>query len=236
MTNSPRIGLPYLDAAQAQKHVTVNEALARLDMVVAGRAETMTLTVPPASPFEGEVHIVPGGASDVWAGHDGEVAAYLNGGWEFLVPWAGWRLWVASEGGEALFDGSDWRLALQPTGPGGAFTLLRQAEIDHAVTAGATSQTTAFIPDKAIVLGVTARVIEEIGGVTSWSLGVSGSPDRYGSGIGPGVNSYAHGVTGSPLAYYGASALLLTAEGGSFTGGRVRLAIHYFDLSPPRPV
>lgn len=236
MGNSPRIGLAYLDAAQAQKHVTMNEALARLDMAVAGRAETMMLATPPVSPLEGEAHIVPAGAAGAWAGHDGKVAAFINGGWEFLVPWAGWRLWVAAEGGEAVFDGTDWRVVSQPTGPGGAFTLLGQAEIDHAVTAGTTSATTAFIPDKAIVLGVTARVIEEIGGVTSWSLGVSGSPDRYGSGIGPGVNSYAHGVTGSPLAYYGGSSLLLTAEGGSFTGGKVRIVIHYFDLSPPRAV
>ncbi len=36
MSNSPRIGLPLLDAAQAQKHVTMNEALARLDVVAGG--------------------------------------------------------------------------------------------------------------------------------------------------------------------------------------------------------
>jgi len=43
-------------------------------------------------------------------------------------------------------------------------------------------------------------------------------------------------VTGTPLAYYGGSSLLLTAEGGSFTGGAVRLVAHYFELSPPRAV
>lgn len=236
MSNSPRIGLPYLDAAQAQKHVTVNEALARLDMASAGRVETMALASPAASPGEGEAHIVATGAGGEWAGQDGNVAVYLNGGWDFVPPWAGWRLWVASEFGFAIFDGADWRLVSQPTAPGGGFTVMRQVEVDHAIGAGDTSETTAFIPDKAIVLGVTARVIASVTGAAAWSLGVTGSPDRYGAGIGVGLNAYAHGVTGSPLAYYGGSSLLLTAEGGSFTGGTVRIAVHYFELAPPRPV
>jgi hypothetical protein len=86
------------------------------------------------------------------------------------------------------------------------------------------------------VLGVTSRVIAPITGATGWQMGVNGSPDRYGSGIGVAANSYAHGVTGSPQAYYGGSSLLLTAEGADFTGGAVRMAVHYFDLSPPREV
>ena len=236
MSNSPRIGLPYLDAAQAQKHVTMNEALARLDTAAASRVETMALASPPASPVEGEAHIVPAGAGGAWAGEDGNVAVYLNGGWDFLAPWAGWSLWVAAETAFALFDGTGWQLTSQPTAAGGAFTQLRQAEIDHVVSADTTSETTAFIPDKAIVLGVTARVIAEITGPTAWSLGVAGSPDRYGTGIGVGLNSYAHGVTSSPLAYYGASSLLLTAESGSFSSGTVRIAVHYYALTPPRPV
>jgi hypothetical protein len=113
---------------------------------------------------------------------------------------------------------------------------LRQVEIDHVITAGPTSETSAIIPDKAVVLGVTARVVADITGATSWSLGVTGSPDRYGSGFGVGANSYAHGVTGSPLTYFGATSLLLTSAGGDFTGGTVRIAVHFLELSPPRTV
>ena len=234
MSNSPRLALPYLDAAQAQKHVTMNEGLARLDMAAAGRVETMVLSSPPASPVEGEAHIISEGAGDAWAGHDRKVAAYLNGGWDFIAPWAGWKLWVAGSSGFAMFDGASWNLVSQPTSASGAVTALRQVEVDHVIASGATSETTAFIPDKAIVLGVTGRVTAEIGGAAAWSLGVSGSPDRYGSGIGLSLNTSVTGVTGSPLAYYGDSPLLLTAEGGSFTGGAVRLAVHYFELAPPR--
>ena len=236
MSNSPRIGLPFLDAAQAQKHVTMNEALARLDVVAGARVETMALASPPAAPNEGEAHLVPTAAGGAWAGQDGNVAVFLNGGWDFITPWAGWRLWVASDTGFAVHDGVDWQVTSQPTSPGGALSALRQVEIDHTVAAGSTSETTPFIPDKAIVLGVTGRVTVGITGAASWSLGVTGSPDRYGSGIGASLNSFAHGVTGSPLAYYGGSSLLLTTEGADFTGGTVRLAVHYFEVSPPRSV
>jgi hypothetical protein len=236
MSNSPRIGLPYLDAAQAQKHVTMNEALARLDVIAAGRVETLALTSPPLSPVDGEAHIVPAGATGAWIGRDGEVAVSLNGGWDFIAPWAGWRLWSASDNGSVIFDGTDWLMVAQPLSTGGALSALRHAEIDHVIAAGATSLTAAFIPDKAIVLGATARVTGAITGAASWSLGVTGSPDRYGSGFGVGLNAFAHGVTGSPLAYFGASTLLLTAAGGDFTGGIVRIAVHYFELSPPRAI
>jgi hypothetical protein len=234
MSNSPRIGLPYLDAAQAQKHVTMNEALARLDLVAAARVETIALATPPVSPADGDGHLVPAGSGGAWAGHAGEVAIFLNGGWEFVSPWAGWRVWVASETGFAVYDGIDWQLASQPVSPGGALTALRQVEVDHTIAAGSMSETTAFIPDKAIVLGVTARVRAGITGAASWSLGVTGSPDRYGSGFGVSLDAFAHGVTGSPMAYFGASSLLLTAAGGDFTGGEVRIVAHYFELSPPR--
>ena len=236
MSNSPRIGLPFLDAAQAQKHVTMNEALARLDMAAAARVETMALASPPANPSEGDAHLVPAGATGDWSGQDANVAVFLNGGWDFITPWAGWRLWVASVPGFAVYDGADWQVVSQPISPGGALSALRQVEIDHLVGAGATSVTTAFIPDKAIVLGVTGRVTVAITGATSWSLGVTGSPDRYGSGIGVGFNAFAHGVTTSPLAYFGGSSLLLTSAGADFTGGTVRLVAHYFELSPPRSV
>ena len=236
MSSSARLGLPFLDAAQAQKHVTVNESLARIDMVAAAQALTMDQTVPPATPAEGEAHIVPGGASGDWSGREGEVVVFLNGGWDFISPWAGWRLWVAGQNGVAVFDGTAWQLEHQPVTVGGALTALRIAEIDHAVLSGATSTTASFIPDKAIVLGVTGRVTAAITGATSWQLGVAGSPDRYGSGFGVGPGSYAHGVSGTPLAYYGGSSLLLTAQGGSFTSGTVRLAVHYYELSPPRAI
>ncbi len=236
MSNSPRIGLQYLDAAQAQKHVTVNEALARLDVAAAGQVADMDLSSPPVSPAEGSAHIVASGAVGDWTGRDGGVAVFLNGGWDFIQPWSGWRLWVIAEPGLAIYDGDSWQLADQQVSAGGALSAMRIAELDHVVSAGATSETSAFVPDKAVVVGVTARVTSAVTGATSWSLGATGSPDRYGSGFGVSQNAFAHGVTGSPIAYFGGSTLLMTATGGNFTGGAVRLDVHYIDIAPPRPV
>jgi hypothetical protein len=235
MSDTARFAMPLLDAAQAQKHVTVNEALVRADALGCGRVEDRDRTEPPATPAEGRVHIVGAGATGDWAGHDGALALFLNGGWEFISPWGGCSVWVASERTRVTRQGGAWLAGHAGGSPGGAATLMRVAEIDHALS-GSVSQTAPVIPDKAVVLGVTGRVTVQITGASSWSLGVPGSPDRYGSGYGTGAGSYAQGVTGQPQAYYGVTPLAITAQGGSFSGGKVRLAVHLLELSPPAAV
>ncbi|MBL4874472.1 MAG: DUF2793 domain-containing protein, partial [Rhodobacteraceae bacterium] len=72
-------------------------------------------------------------------------------------------------------------------------------------------------------------------GVSSWSLGVTGAVDRYGNGLGLGLNSYAKGAAG-PVTYWADTALEITADAGSFDGGVVRLAVHFMELQVPRAV
>ena len=48
--SSPRLALPYLQPSQAQKHVTHNEALLRLDAIVQLALEAMGAEVPPMEP------------------------------------------------------------------------------------------------------------------------------------------------------------------------------------------
>lgn len=236
MSNSLRFNMPFVDAAQAQKHVTVNEALARIDALAAGRVETRGGAVPPGAPADGEVHITGDAPTGAWAGQPGRLAIFSNGGWEFVAPWAGARAWVVSEGRSVVFNGTAWLGEASGASPTGAATLSEVVTIDHAVAAGPVSVVAGAIPDKAIVLGVTGRVTEEIGGAAGWKLGVSGGADRYGSGIGVALNAYVHGVSGSPLAYYGDTDLVLTAEGADFAGGRVLLAVHLQRLVPPAAV
>jgi len=134
------------------------------------------------------------------------------------------------------FTGGFWVAGRLTGTAGGAETLGRVIEIDHTLALAASSTTTAIIPDKAVVLGVTGRVTTALAGVTGWSLGVAGATNRYGSGYGPAFNAFAHGVTGQPQAYFGATALEITAEGGSFTAGAIRLAVHFLAISPPGTV
>jgi hypothetical protein len=106
---SPRLALPYLAPAQAQKHVTVNEALDRLDLLVQAAVSDRTRTAPPASPVVGDRHIVAGPATGAWAGQEGRIALALPGGlWDFVVPKAGWRVEILAEGRGATYSGSAW--------------------------------------------------------------------------------------------------------------------------------
>lgn len=225
--------MPLLDAAQAQKHVTLNEALVRADALGAGLAQDWGLTVPPVAPLDGSVWIVAAVATGDWGGHDDEIALFLNGGWAFIAPWPGASFWVPGLGNRLTWTGAAWVEGVVAASPGGAATVQRVIEVDHALAAGANSVTGGVIPDKAVVMGVTARVTAAITGASGWSLGVSGATDRYGTGYGTALGAFAHGVTGQPQAYYGATALEITAEGGAFTAGAVRLAVHLQEIIPP---
>lgn len=109
MSNSNRLALPFIDAAQSQKHVTHNEAVVVLDALVHLAVKARNVVAPPASPVEGDRYLVPSGATGAFAGHADAVAAFDNGGWAFLSPKAGWRIYVESEGLFLLFDGTAWK-------------------------------------------------------------------------------------------------------------------------------
>lgn len=102
------IGLPYLLPSQAQKHVTVSESLRALDALVMATVETRMLSAPPASPLEGAAYIIGTGASGVWAGHDGEMAVWQDGTWNFHPPQEGWRVWNKAESALVAYVGGDW--------------------------------------------------------------------------------------------------------------------------------
>ena len=60
--------MPYILASQAQMHVTHNEALRLLDAIVQLSVLDRTRTAPPASPVDGDRHIVASGATGLWSG------------------------------------------------------------------------------------------------------------------------------------------------------------------------
>lgn len=100
--------LPYILAAQAQKHVTHNEALRLLDGLVQLSVLDRDLTAPPGSPADGDRYIVANGGTGDWAGWDLNVALFTDGAWLRLPPRIGWRAWVEDEGLLLVYDGADW--------------------------------------------------------------------------------------------------------------------------------
>ncbi len=236
MSNTSTLGLPLVQPSQAQKHVTVNEALVRLDALAQLTLGSRTLGTPPGAPGEGDLYFVPSGASGAWSGAEGTLALFANGGWAFVSPKTGWRAWVADEGVEASFDGVDWAVGAASISPNGAGFAMRVIEIDHAISAGATSDTVPVIPAQSVVFGITGIVLSDITGTaTAWRLGIDATSDnRYGSGLGLTTGSWLRGITSQPLAYYADTSLRLTGEGGDFAGGMVRFAVHVAELGLPR--
>jgi hypothetical protein len=90
MADTPNLVLPYLAANQSQKHVTVNEALRRLDALVQVTVQSAALAAPPGSPIEGQRWILPAAPTGAWAGHAGQIAAWQDGAWAFYAPLDGW--------------------------------------------------------------------------------------------------------------------------------------------------
>ncbi|HEV7880218.1 DUF2793 domain-containing protein [Bradyrhizobium sp.] len=109
MTDTPNLGLPFIEGSQAQKHVTHNEALRILDAAIQVAVLDLTRTSPPPSPAEGERHVVAAGATGAWAGHGNAIATWQDGAWAFLVPKSGWCIWSAADDVMFVFDGTHWR-------------------------------------------------------------------------------------------------------------------------------
>ncbi len=105
---TPILSLPLLLPAQAQKHVTHNEALLLLDVLAQLVVIDRSRTAPPVSPVEGDVHIVAPLATGDWAGQSGRLATWWQGGWTFLAPRDGWRAWDLDQDEEVVFDGGQW--------------------------------------------------------------------------------------------------------------------------------
>jgi|FEC22Drversion2_1045045.scaffolds.fasta_scaffold00075_97 hypothetical protein len=108
MADTARLKLPLLAAAQAQKHVTHNEALTALDTLVQLSVLDKDLTSPPASPAEGDGYIVAASASGAWTGWDGRIARYQDGLWRSFLPGEGWRAWVADEARNYVLSAGAW--------------------------------------------------------------------------------------------------------------------------------
>lgn len=133
MSETPNLALPLLAAAQAQKHVTHNEALLVIDALLGCALLDRDLAAPPPDPEEGDRYLVPASPIGEWAGKAGQIAALQGGSWCFLAPPAGCVALVVDEGALVVFDGSSW----QPATPA---TLHNLAQLGIGTAADATNR------------------------------------------------------------------------------------------------
>lgn len=108
MDFSAKLSLPYLLPNQAQKHVTLNDSLRRLDAIVQLSVISSELTTPPDNPEEGDRYLVGPESAGEWTGADGQVAAFQDGAWAFYTPQAGWIAWEEAASKLLVWDGQSW--------------------------------------------------------------------------------------------------------------------------------
>jgi hypothetical protein len=240
---TPRLGLPYVAAAQAQKHIPINESLARLDGLVQLAVESRSVSAQPASPVAGGVWIVPASATGAaWASQpSGVLLRFEAGAWEPLAPAEGVLAWVKDENQMVAFDGAAWtplsatfRGTTAAQTPNLANTRLEILE-QEVTLSGASTATGIAIPNRAIVLAVSTRTTVAVTGAASYNCGVSGDASKFGGSLGVAKNSSNIGVVG-PTAYYADTPVLISAVGGSFVTGKVRVAIHVLRFDAPAAV
>lgn len=108
---TPRLQLPYLAAAQAQKHVTVNEALSALDGLVQTAVESASLPAEPPAPPDGALYILPPNRTGPeWSLHPvGGLLRFADGGWTRLAANDGAIAYVRDVGAVLFRAGGEWK-------------------------------------------------------------------------------------------------------------------------------
>ena len=108
--HSARLALPYLAAGQMQKHVTLNEALTRLDALVQTVVVSRTATAQPGAPADGGLWILPVGATGAdWSMRPtGALVRAEGGGWTVVTAGDGLIALVEDADEVVVRHGGDW--------------------------------------------------------------------------------------------------------------------------------
>lgn len=107
---SPKLGLPYIQPSQAQKHVTHNEAIQGLDTLVQLRIAAFGAETPPDTPGVGESYALGVAPGLAWAGQDGKLATWNGTAWQFLDPQEGWLAWDVTDTRLRVYSGGIWSI------------------------------------------------------------------------------------------------------------------------------
>ena len=105
---STNLTLPFIQPSQAQKHVTHNEAVELLDVIVQLCVQGFDVDTPPLAPAEGQSWQIGTAPTGDWAGQAGMIANWAGGGWIYLAPQTGWRAVDAVTGEMRVYSGTIW--------------------------------------------------------------------------------------------------------------------------------
>ena len=109
MTNTALLALPLLAAAQAQKHVTLNEALVLLDGLTQIAVKEVNREAPPDRPEAGDRYLIAAKPSGSFAGKPNMLASFDGHAWNYTQPGPGFLIFVINENKLYVHDGTTLR-------------------------------------------------------------------------------------------------------------------------------
>jgi Protein of unknown function (DUF2793) len=155
-----RLKLPLLAAAQAQKEVTHNEALALADIAIQAVVQAVAPGSVPSAPALGQCWIVGGAPTGAWAGQAGKLAGWTSGGWRFLAPFEGMQVWSVADAVMVRREGVNWLTGVATVSAvkiGGIQVLGAQRPRVLAPTGGSTVDTQARVAIASLIAGLESH-------------------------------------------------------------------------------
>jgi hypothetical protein len=249
--NSNRLGLPYILPAQAQKHVTVNEALRKLDGIVQLSLQSPLTDAPPENPVSGASYFIASGAAGAWAHHGGQIATWQDDGWIFVAPQLGWRAYLLNQNVLAIFDGSAWVPLQAGSGSstasddpdrlnmiGGLDLVIKRATLDLNNANKIDVPFRGILPSHHMVIGMTIAITETVAGSTMINIGDNTSSYRFATRMGVAAGTQAIGLCNPPYVYWSNSDVYVRTGNARtnenmITGGKIDVVVYMLTLQYP---
>ncbi len=241
MSKTGRLGLPYILQGQAQKEVTHNQALNRLDVFVNTVAEDIVDELSTEA-NDGDIYIVRD-----------KLAQYSSGSWTFYSPSDLMEVMLKSTRVKLIYDGDAWiplgsiitdtpEESAKNTDTSAPLSLitkdtgeyLRVGHFQEDIKLlGKVVSTQNMLPDHSLVIAVNIRVLEEITGTPSFAIGVKEDPSRYGDKLRSSKDTTNIGMTYHPITYYYDTPITITPNQMEFTEGVIRVTAQYLKTRGP---
>lgn len=122
---SHRHNFPFIQPAQAQKHVTHNQALEQIDHTHHMCLKAINLSASPDNPEIGDCYDLGETPLGIFENQANKLAAFSDTGWQFYPKVTGMTALNLETGNLIIYDGTDWKNVSQGdmTAPSPAQTL-----------------------------------------------------------------------------------------------------------------
>ena len=199
MSQTSRLGLPFIVTAQAQRKspimIPANTGCLH-HASCSGNHKYATV-----SPNVGDLYLVGTSPTGDFASQNNKIAQYLTGGWRFYTPFKWMDAIIENLNERYSFDGTNWvpfGLLMKDTGE-----YLRIGHWQDDITvSGSDIDTSEVIPDRSSVVAVNIRVLTAVTGASAIDIGVAGDNRALWHRDWHCSDSTNIGMTYHPVTYY----------------------------------